>query len=220
MDRTVAESWSSIIQWLEEHLPHALEHLQPPASWSEISTLRTAVDRRLPSDLIAWLSLNNGFGWQADFGRLLPFLYIPMGIDRMLRDREMLRGISATFAPERPLPGEQAPAGTGSFEWLDAFLPIGDAGTDIHLFVDLREGDQFGCVSTFDAESGGSSVPEWFSITEMLADVADALTLNQPALQDHGRRYQASIRFPDRPPSGWRPYIDENRLRWELVALD
>jgi cell wall assembly regulator SMI1 len=220
MDRSVAESWGSIIRWLEEHLPHALEHLQPPASWGEISTLRTTMDRRLPSDLIAWLTLNNGFGWKANFGTLIPFLYVPMGIDRMLRDREMLRSVSASIFPERPLPGEQAAAGTSSVEWLDAFLPIGDAGTDCHLFVDLREGDHFGCVGNFDAESGGSSIPRWFSITEMFADVADALTLNQPALRDHGRRYHASTHFPARPPHGWRPYIDENCLRWELVCLD
>lgn len=220
MDRSVAESWSSITNWLEGHLPTALEHLQPPASGSEISTLRAAVDRRLPSDLIAWLTLNNGFGWQADFGRLIPFIYIPMGIDRMLRDREMLRTITATVSPDRPLSDEQDPAGTRSFHWLDAFLPIGDAGTDCHLFVDLREGEHHGCVGGFDNESDGSSIPEWFSITEMLADVADALTLNQPALQDHGRRLHAATPFPTHPPVAWTPYIDDGRLRWQQVNLD
>ncbi|WP_329006023.1 SMI1/KNR4 family protein [Kribbella sp. NBC_00709] len=219
MDRSVQESWSSIIGWLEEHLPHALEHLQPPASWGEISELRAAMDRRLPSDLIAWLTLNNGFGWQAAFGNLIPVLYVPMGIDRMLRDREMMRTVTASVFPQRSLAAEQEPAGTRSFEWLDAFLPIGDAGTDCTLFVDLREGDQFGSVGNFDYEGGGFSGPRWFSITEMLADVADALTLNQPALQDHARRTHAATRFPTDPPRAWTPYIDENYLRWSLVEI-
>ncbi|MER7244121.1 hypothetical protein [Kribbella sp. NPDC000426] len=53
----------------------------------------------------------------------------------------------------------------------------------------------------------------------MLADVADALTLNQPALQDHGRRTRAAAPFPTHPPYGWAPYIEEGRLRWSLVEL-
>lgn len=219
MNPSVAESWSSITSWLEEHLPHALEHLQPPASGSEVSGLRAATSRRLPSDLIAWLTLNDGFSWKAAFGNLIPVLYVPMGIDRMLHDREMLRTVTASVFPERSQAAEHDPAGTRSFEWLDAFLPIGDAGTDSHLFVDLRDGEHHGCVGTFDYESGGFSGPRWFSIAEMLADVADALTLNQPALQDYGRRTHAATRFPTDPPRAWRPYLDENYLRWDLVTL-
>ncbi|WP_371407372.1 SMI1/KNR4 family protein [Kribbella sp. NBC_00662] len=219
MNDSVVQSWSLITGWLARHLPRGLDHLQPPASSAEISGLRDAMRRRLPSDLIAWLGLNNGFGWQADFGRLIPFLYIPMGIEQMLRYREMLQGITATVSPDRPLSNEQDPAGTRSFDWLDAFLPIGDAGTDCLLFVDLREGEHHGCVGTFDNESDGFSIPEWFSITEMLADVADSLTLDQPALQDHGRRLHAATPFPTHPAMGWSPYIDDGRLRWKSVEV-
>ncbi|WP_432888573.1 hypothetical protein ACQPYH_07975 [Kribbella sp. CA-245084] len=137
----------------------------------------------------------------------------------MLRDREMMRRITSSVSPDRELSAEQDPAGTRSFDWLDAFLPIGDAGTDCNLFVDLREGEHHGCVGTFDNESEGFSIPEWFSIGEMLADVADSLTLGQPALQDHGRRMHAATPFPAHPPYGWSPYIDEGRLRWSLVEL-
>ncbi|WUJ75246.1 SMI1/KNR4 family protein [Kribbella soli] len=219
MNRSVAESWGSITNWLTDRLPHALDHLQPPASSSEISILRTTMNRRLPSDLVEWLTLNNGFGWQADFGSLIPFIYIPMETERMLRDREMLQKVTASVFPERTRSNEQDPAGTATFEWLDAFLPIGDAGTDCHLFVDLREGELHGCVGGFDYESGGFSRPQWFSIGEMLADVADALTLNQPALQDHGRRTHAATQFPTHPPYAWTPYLDEGRLRWDLVEI-
>jgi cell wall assembly regulator SMI1 len=219
MGHSVAESWDSIVNWLREHLPHALDHLQPPATQSEISTLSSAMNRRLPGDLIAWLRLNNGFGWQANFGSLLPVLYVPMEIDRMLRRREMMQRIWASIAPDRPSAAEQAPAGTSAFEWLDAFLPIGDAGTDCELVVDLRDGEHFGCVTNYDAQSGGADLPGWFSITEMLNDVADALTLGQPALQDHGRRYHASGAFPNKPPRAWSPGITENRLWWDLVDL-
>ncbi|MGW7687174.1 SMI1/KNR4 family protein [Kribbella sp. NPDC054772] len=213
----MAESWGQIIGWLQEQLPEALDGLQPPASGREISGLRDAMGRRLPSDLIAWLLLNNGFGRRASFGNLIPVLYVPMSIEEMLRDRAMLRQVWTSIVPERPYAAEQAPAGTRSFEWIDAFLPIGDAGTDCHLFVDLREGDHFGCVGNYDAQCGGFEEPEWFSITDMLADVADALTLDQPALANYGRRVAA--RMPPSPPRGWSPYLDDRYLRWDLVDL-
>ena len=212
MSRPVAESWPSIVAWLEQHLPHALEHLQPSAALREISALRAAMDRRLPSDLIAWLMLNNGFDRLAAFGSLIPVLYTPMTIERMLSRREMLRGIYS----EWDRPAEAEPAGTGSLAWLDSFLPIGDAGTDSELVVDLREGDLHGSVGTFDAEGGGFTGPRWFTVAEMLADVADALILNQPALQEHGHRYHAASGFP---PRAWTPYLDENYLHWSLVNL-
>jgi cell wall assembly regulator SMI1 len=219
VDASVATSWQRIIGWLEEHLPYAVNHLQPPASPAEISSLRATMGRRLPSDLVAWLNLNNGFDRTADFGRLIPFLYVPMSIDRMLRDREMLLHVRSQVFGEVERPAETQPAGTRAFEWLDAFLPFGDAGTDCHLVVDLREGDLHGSVGTFDYESGGYSGPEWFSIAEMLADVADSLTSGRAALQDHARRY-AATHFPESRPRAWEPYIDDNnRLRWRLVDL-
>jgi len=219
MGRSVAESWGQIIGWLEEHLPQALDYLQPPARGSDITALRIAMDRRLPSDLVAWLTLNNGFGRRAGFGSLIPVLYVPMSVEYMLRDRDMLRSVWTTIDPGESGTGEGELAGTPTFPWLDAFLPIGDAGTDCHLFVDLREGEHFGCVGTFDAEMGGFTEPEWFSVTEMLADVADSLTLNQPALQAHARRVHAATQFPTSPPRAWTPHVDDGYLRWNLVDL-
>ncbi|MGW5189876.1 SMI1/KNR4 family protein [Kribbella sp. NPDC004138] len=219
MEPSVATSWQRILGWLAEHLPQAGAHLQPPATLAEISSLRATMGRRLPSGLVAWLNLNNGFDRMADFGRPIPFLYVPMSIDGMLRDREMMLRVRAQVIGESERPAETQLAGTPGFEWLDAFLPFGDAGTDCHLIVDLRDGDLHGSVGTFDYESGGYSGPEWFSIAEMFADVADSLTSGRAALQDHARRY-AATHFPKAPPRAWEPYIDDNnRLRWRLVDL-
>lgn len=171
------------------------------------------MNRRLPSDLIAWLTINNGIKVRGGFGNIIPVLHTPLPCEEMLGRREMMRGIYADL--ERP--GEHQPAGTRSFEWLDGFLPIGDSFTDTHLFVDLRDGDLHGCVGHFDSE-GGVELPQWFSVAEMLADVADALTLDQPALQDHGRRSHAAA--PYWTPRAWHPYLDDDYLRWNLVELD
>lgn len=219
MDPSVATSWQRIIGWLEEHLPYAVAQLQLPASAAEISVLRARMGRRLPSDLIAWLNLNNGFDPMAGFGHLIPFLYTPMPIDRMLKHREMMLNVRALIGGEPERPAEAEPAGKAAFEWLDAFLPIGDAGTDTHLVVDLREGDRHGSVGSFDYEGGGYSGAKWFSVAEMLADVAAALTHGRPALQEYARRTHAATPFPTSPPRSWAPYIDDNRLCWRLADL-
>ncbi|WP_132149972.1 hypothetical protein [Kribbella antiqua] len=45
----------------------------------------------------------------------------------------------------------------------------------------------------------------------------DALMLDQPALQDHGRRYHAAQ--PYWPARAWHPHVDDGYLHWELVEL-
>jgi cell wall assembly regulator SMI1 len=217
VDRSVAESWTSITGWLEAHVPEAIEYLQPPAPFGAISSLRAGMGRRLPSDLLAWLGLNNGFKHRGPFGNLLPSLHTPLPVEKMLPRREMLRSISARCAR----PGEQEPAGTYSQQWLDGFLPISDTGTDVDLIVDLRDGELNGCVGEFSSDRGFGS-PYWMSIGEMLADVADALTLDRPALVGYARRQQAAS--PNAKGSVRRPYLindeDEAELHWSHVDLD
>jgi hypothetical protein len=177
--------------------------------------------RRLPSDVLAWVSVNNGFRSRGPFGSLLPTLHTPLPVEKMLPRREMLRGI--WVRQERP--GEEEPAGTASFEWLDAFLPISDTGTDVDLVVDLRDGELSGCVGEFDAEAGGLGTPYWMSVAEMLADIAQALTQDRPALVDYARRRQAAS--PYTKASVYWPSVIEaadddeyDELRWFRVPLD
>jgi len=155
MVRSVADSWALIVGWLEEEVPTALEAVQGPAPSSAVSAVRMDVGRRLPSDLLAWLNLTNGFKHRGAFGSLLPTMHTPLPCEQMLSRRALLRGIYATYAR----PGEQDPAGSRSGEWLDSFLPISDTGTDLDLFIDLRDGDLYGCIGQFDAEAGGFEVP-------------------------------------------------------------
>lgn len=166
----------------------------------------------LPDDLLAWLSIADGFTQRGSLGYLLPFLFNPLPCADMLREREMWRSVFAEW--ERS--GEDEPAGTWSTDWLDGFLPIGDAGTDISLYVDLRAGDLFGSVGEFDSESG-TDLTQWMSVAEMFADVADALTLNQPALLDLANRRKTTQ--PWSTHGAWTPYLDDGRLRWDLVPL-
>ncbi|HET6987214.1 MAG TPA: hypothetical protein VFI00_11390, partial [Kribbella sp.] len=106
--------------------------------------------------------------------------------------------------------------------WLDGFLPISDTGTDVDLVVDLRDGELNGCVGEFSSD-GGLESPYWMSIREMLADVADALTLDRPALVGYARRQQAASPYA-KGSVRW-PYLiddedDANELRWSIVDVD
>ncbi|MEV5968361.1 SMI1/KNR4 family protein [Kribbella sp. NPDC051952] len=213
MDRSVAESWILISGWLEERIPGALEHLQPPASADSVAAVRAAMGCELPDDLLAWLRIADGFGQRGSFGYLLPYLFNPLPCADMLREREMWRSVYADS--ERPEQTE--PAGAWSTNWLDQFLPIGDAGTDISLYVDLRKGELFGSVGEFDSESG-TDLTQWMSVAGMFADVADALTLEQPALLDLANRRRTSQ--PWSTTAAWTPYLDEGRLRWNSLNLD
>ncbi|MEU4395246.1 SMI1/KNR4 family protein [Kribbella sp. NPDC023855] len=210
MDRPVADSWEQIVEWLRLHVPAAAENLQPRAPWGQISSLRAGMARRLPGDLVAWLNVCNGFTQRGAFGYILPVFHIPLPVEEMMRRRDRVRAVHSA----RPREGEGDPAGTASTAWLDAFLPISDSGNDVELFVDLRDGDLFGSVGQFDAEGGGFSYPQWASTAGMLADVADALTLGQPAMVDYARRQ--STEWSRAAP--WEPYVDDGRLRWRPVV--
>jgi hypothetical protein len=162
--------------------------------------------RRLPSDLLAWLNLTNGIKRRGGFGHILPTLHTHLPCEEMLPRRERLRGIYA----DGPRPGELESAGSKSLEWLDLFLPISDSGTDVELFVDLREGDLYGCLGQFDAPTGGFWAPRWTSTADMLADVADSLTLGRPALQSYADR----VSTPWSRMPAWLPYVEEGELLW------
>jgi hypothetical protein len=161
---------------------------------------------------MAWLNLTNGFSVRGGFGNLIPTMHTPLPCEEMLPRREMLRGIYAN----QLRPGELEPAGSASVEWLDYFLPISDSGTDLELFVDLRDGDLYGCIGQFDAAASGFRTPRWMSVTEMLADVAAALTLGRPALQDFAAR--ASTAWTQVPAQV--AYLDGARLRWRPATVE
>jgi hypothetical protein len=127
----------------------------------------------------------------------------------MLPRRDRLRSIYV----DHPRPGELEPAGTNSVEWLDAFLPISDSGTDVELFVDLRDGDLNGCIGQFDGEMNGFNAPFWTSTTQMLAEVADALTLGQPVLQAY-----ANLGPPGSRLSPRLPHLEDGRLSWTIAG--
>jgi cell wall assembly regulator SMI1 len=203
---SVGESWGRIAGWLGDHLPAAVDCIELPAPESAISHLAATVGRELPPDLVAWLRMSNGMVIRKAFGSLLPTLYVPFSCEGMLRKHAELTSILGS--------GEDgAPAGTASVPWLDTFLPIGDSWSDPVLVVDLRPGEQYGCVGVFDLEAEGFEEPRWSSTAYMLSDVAEALVSGRPVLQDYAAR---AVR-PWRRVPAYVPVVEDARLVWQPV---
>lgn len=207
---SVAQSWDRITGWLRLNLPAAVECIEPPAAPEDIHGVSVAVGHELPSDLVEWLRLVNGMTVRVAFGSLLPTLYVPFSCARMLERRDQL---TAALGSQSSLD----PAGTRSIEWHEGFLPIGDSWSDPNLVVDLRAGEQFGCIGEFDLESEGFTEPWWSGTTEMLYDVAEALVSGRPALADHAARAAR----PWRQVPAYGPHLEDGRLEWwPVVAVE
>ncbi|GAA1535262.1 SMI1/KNR4 family protein [Kribbella lupini] len=204
---SVVQSWDRITGWLQQNLPAALECIEPPASPEDLREVSAAAGSELPPDLITWLRLVNGMAVRVPFGSLLPTLYVPFSCARMLERRDQLTAALGG-------PSNSDPAGTRSIEWHEDFLPIGDSWSDPNLVVDLRAGEQFGCIGEFDLESEGFEAPWWSSTTEMLFDVAEALVSGRPALAD----YAARATRPWRQVPAYIPQLEDGRLVWQPAA--
>ncbi len=131
----------------------------------------------------------------------------------MLSSRKMQQEIQPRIYGSGPWPGESQPAGHRTTDWLDSFLPIADAADAGLVYVDLRDGDQFGCVVEWYAEGGEASAPWWGSVGEMLDDVAQALNDGRPALQT----YSTGAAWPEKRLPPHLPEMDNGYLRWSTV---
>ena len=64
------------------------------------------------------------------------------------------------------------------------------------LVVDLRDGSEHGLVRFFDHEGGDPRGFFWRSVTEMLADLREALLESRPSLSGHALRTLTSAEAP------------------------
>lgn len=202
----VAASWDRITNWVTVHHPATAALINPPATAVEVRYLQAAINRPLPADLVTLLELANGTQHRAVRGSLIPTLYNLVPVMDMLSTRQMLQKIQQQIFGSGPRPGDDDPAGRPTRDWLDSFLPIADAADAGHLYMDLRDGDQFGCIWEWYPEGGGASAPWWGSVTEMLDDVAAALVDGRPAFKTYSGG--ASPQLPE---------VDDGYLQWFAV---
>ncbi|MEU4390580.1 SMI1/KNR4 family protein [Kribbella sp. NPDC023855] len=206
---SVATSWSRITGWLAVHHPATATLVNPPATAVDLRYLEAAINRPLPADLVELLELANGTQHRSVRGSLIPTLYNLVPVTDMLKTRQMLQKIQRQIFGSGARPGESDAAGQSSMDWLDSFLPIAEAADAGLLYVDLRDGDQRGCVWEWYAEGGPASAPWWSSVGEMLDDVAGALVDGRPALQ----KYASGAVWPEKR-APYLPEVDDDYLRW------
>jgi cell wall assembly regulator SMI1 len=210
---TVATSWPRIVGWLTANHPATAALVNPPATAVDIRYLQAAINRPLPADLVELLELANGTEHRAVRGSLIPTLYNLVPVMDMLSIRQMQQRIERDIFGPGPRPGDREPAGSPTSDWLDSFLPIADAADAGLLYVDLRDGDQFGCVWEWYAEGGMALAPWWSSVGEMIDDVACALVEGRPALQ----AYANGAARPAERLSAQLAEVDDGYLRWSAA---
>ncbi|MFI5712154.1 SMI1/KNR4 family protein [Kribbella sp. NPDC051620] len=210
---TVAVSWARITGWLAVNHPAMAAMINPPATAVDLRYLQAAVNRPLPGDLVELLELANGTEHRAVRGSLIPTLYNLVPVMEMLSRRQMEQEIQRRVYGAGPRAGEGEPAGRPTTEWLDSFLPIADAWDAGLLYVDLRDGERFGCVWEWYPEGGMESAPWWSGVGQMLEEIAGALVDGRPAL----RAYASGAVPPEKRLPPQLAGVDDGYLRWSSV---
>ncbi|MER7645488.1 SMI1/KNR4 family protein [Streptomyces sp. NPDC126522] len=184
--------WSRIERWLARNAPDSHSRLNPPADPAALRQAERQTGRPLPEGLAAWWSAADGItpaqpaGGETPF-RLFPYRCDPYPLAEALERRNLyLHSLRATVPP--PLADAMEEwltrcgrdrAGTyysrdAAPLWLPQWLPVGGDGMGGGLFVDLRAGDQYGCVVRHGTTSHDPE-PSWPSIEALLAQVLHRL---------------------------------------------
>jgi cell wall assembly regulator SMI1 len=182
-----------IDDWLRRHAPAVRGSLCPPAADADVAVVEDLTNRQLPTDLLVWWRYADGAASQAlhTAGALIPRGFVPLSIEHALGRRHMHLDVALSIAPmPRPawaafIAGQNAlPAGTACQAWLPSWLPIANNGAGMDLFVDLRDGNRHGCITSFAADGGSASAPEWADVAAMLFDIAERLEDGEPEFTD------------------------------------
>ncbi|WP_235783616.1 SMI1/KNR4 family protein [Amycolatopsis orientalis] len=179
MGTSVARTWQRIVTLLSEHAPATAREIRPPAPAADLEHLRDRVGLEVPPELAAWWAAMDGVDDERDHGGgnrsgyLIPKNYLPLAVTRA--EDEYVR------QSRYPDPGCCTPEGThrkeagqDGFPFCTGVLPVGRAIDGGLLCVDLRPGEDHGCVMEWYA-SEGVYRSEWASVTEILDEIAERL---------------------------------------------
>ncbi|MFI5914035.1 SMI1/KNR4 family protein [Dactylosporangium sp. NPDC051541] len=196
MTESVDVSAERIFAWLREHAPATAATVNPPTSPAALDAAEREVGAAFPEDVRRWYLRADGMRWIGPWrGTLIPAWFRPYPLAMALDIRRMMLGVAAQFPPDDPL---SPVAGDASELWQPLFLPVAADTGSVTLFVDLRTGEQHGCVVEYDKVGACEAPATWPSVSGMLADVAAALVNDGVA-------------------DGCRPEVDEaGCLQWRL----
>jgi cell wall assembly regulator SMI1 len=188
MTTDVDATWPRIVAWLREHAPTTAEPLGPPATDEAIAEAETEVGASFPADLRAWFRQADGIATASHPDTLIPPHFRPYSLRQALRTRrtwldvgDSLLGHDGFGFAYREGENDKS-AGLGCDTWLPRWLPIAGDGGGTDLFVDLRGGQEHGCLMTYDKVEACYGPPLWRNVAAMVAEIADALVLDSVAV--------------------------------------
>ncbi|WP_138845898.1 SMI1/KNR4 family protein [Rhodococcus pyridinivorans] len=194
---SLERNWQRLYDWCVRQAPATAAAMSSPAEVSLLDTVESATGRRWPTELRAWFGLHNGTSEGKPFAQVLPS-FEPLSLERV---SSVWTSMTATWADMTDELGGTAlldePAGTMSFTYLSAYIPIAENDQGDLLVVDTRAGEQHGCVRDFAGEDADQSMMVWSSIEALVGDVASAVERSEPCF-------------------GWLPVVKNGALDWEL----
>ncbi|WP_380172228.1 SMI1/KNR4 family protein [Kineococcus sp. DHX-1] len=174
----VAESWSRVVTWCEQHAPEAVRSLRAPAGPDALAAAEAATGCAWPEQLRRWYQLHDGCQEYPHSLLLGPWMPLPLaGVVQehqalLQRQAHLLRSPYAETADVQNLQEATAqPAGTVPPGFLPSFIPIAVNLYDGVLYVDTRPGPWSGCISVLGDQDGRW----WDSVEEMLSETAGVL---------------------------------------------
>ena len=194
---SLERNWQRLYDWGVRQAPATAAAMSSPAEVSLLDTVESATGRRWPTELRAWFGLHNGTSEGKPFAQVLPS-FEPLSLERV---SSVWASMATTWADMTDELGGTAlldePAGTMSFTYLSAYIPIAENDQGDLLVVDTRAGEQHGCVRNFAGEDADQSMMVWSSIEALVGDVASAVERSEPCF-------------------GWLPVVKNGALDWEL----
>jgi cell wall assembly regulator SMI1 len=201
-DIPLEASWTRITTWLQAHAPTTAAALHPPASVQDVARAEESTGVVWPQQLRTWFGLHDGWDRNA-WASVLPGWSSPMSLSRSLEERQIWLEVWDDVAADdeeiverrTEAMGQQAGEVAGVF--LPSFVPLDEDQSGEALFVYCRPGLRQGCVTHWMKHDFDYYGLGWWSIGEMLSDVADHLEQQTPC------RY-------------WRPQVQDGSLSWVL----
>ncbi|KLL95304.1 hypothetical protein NJ76_27955 [Rhodococcus sp. IITR03] len=142
---SLERNWQRLYDWCVRQAPVTAAAMSSPAEVSLLDTVESATGRRWPTELRAWFGLHNGASEGKPFAQVLPS-FEPLSLERGL---SVWASMTTTWADMTDELGGTAlldePAGTMSFTYLTAYIPIAENDQGDLLVVDTRAGEQHGC---------------------------------------------------------------------------
>ncbi|GAA1964724.1 SMI1/KNR4 family protein [Amycolatopsis minnesotensis] len=204
MDTEVTRLWHQIMTVLRDQAPITAQAIRPPAPSEDVEHLQHLIGLDFPADLRAWWTLMDGIDDQGEnrtgnrVGHLLPKGFVPLSVAQAEKEYTHQLNYPAHDCCT-PDGTHREKAGATGFPFCSALVPLCRNILGGLLCVDLRPGDDHGCIVEWYAAEGFYP-SDWADVTDLLNEVSEGL-------EDYSQGLELS-------PYETRPFVHEGMLKW------